>query len=59
MTTKDLSRKQIILPIGNKNKIKFMASSNNHVVNLNRALKNIKSDIMADYVCSEQYYYCY
>ena len=59
MTTKDLSRKQIILPIGNKNKIKFMASSSNHVVNLNRAFKNIKSDIMADYFCMEQYYHCY
>ena len=32
MTTKDLPRKQIILPIGNKDKIKFMASSGDHVV---------------------------
>lgn len=59
LETKDLSRKQIILLIDNKNKIEFMASSSDHVVNLNRALKNIKSDIMADYVCMEQYYYCY
>jgi len=59
MTTKDLSKKQIILPIGNKNKIKFIASSSNHVVNLNNALKNIKSDVMTDYVYMEHYYHCY
>ena len=54
MTTKDSSHKQIIVPIGNDNKTKFMASFSNHIVNLSRALKNIKLNIMADYVCSEQ-----
>ena len=54
MTTKGSSHKQIIISMGNDNKTNFMASSSNHVVNLNRALKNIKSNIMADYVCSEQ-----
>ena len=32
---------------------KFMVSSSNHIINLNRSLKNIKSDIMADYICPE------
>jgi len=54
MTTKDSSYKQIIVSMGNDNKTKFMAFSSNHVVNLNKALKNIKSKIMTDYVCSEQ-----
>jgi len=54
MITKGLLRKQIIVPMNNENKIKFMASSSNHVINLKRALKNIKLDIMADYVHREQ-----
>ena len=54
MTTKGSSYKQIIVFMGNDNKTKFMAFSSNHVVNLNKALKNIKSKIMTDYVCSEQ-----
>ena len=54
MTTKDSIRKQIIIPIGNENKIKFIASSSNHVVSLNRAFKNIRLNIMADYIHIEQ-----
>ena len=54
MTTKGSLYKQIIVSMGNDNKTKFMAFSSNHVVNLNKALKNIKSKIMTDYVCSEQ-----
>ena len=30
-----------------------MASARNHITNINRALKNIKSDILADYVQQE------
>ena len=33
---------------------KFMASSSSHITNINRALKNIKLDIIVDYVQSEQ-----
>ena len=54
MTTKDLLYKQIIVPISKNNMKKFIASSNNYIANLNRALKNIKSDILADYIHSEQ-----
>ena len=53
MTTKEPLYKQIIFSIGKDNITKFIAFSNNHIVNLNRALKNIKSEVIADYVFSE------
>ena len=34
----------------NKNKTKFMKSSSSYITNLNRVLKNIKSEVMADFV---------
>ena len=49
MTTKGLSQKQIIVSISKDNTNKFMALSSIHVVNINRALRNIKSNVMADY----------
>ena len=55
ITTKELSRKQIIISMSNNNKLKFITLSNSHIANLNRALKNIKSDIIADFVWSDQY----
>lgn len=39
MTTKSLSRKQVIISISNNNKVKFIEDSCTHVFNLNRALK--------------------
>jgi len=39
----------------NKSKVKFMTSSNLYITNLNRALKNIKSDVMADFVRLDQH----
>ena len=54
MTTKRLSRKQIIIPMSNENKSKFMKASSAHITNLNRALKNIKSKVMADFVYTDQ-----
>jgi len=48
MTTKRW--KQIIIPMGRNNVDKIMASSSNHVTNINRTLKNIKSNIMVDYI---------
>jgi len=50
MTIKRLSRKQVIIPISNDNKVKFIESSSSYIVNLNRALKNIKLNIIADFV---------
>ena len=54
MTTKSLSKKQIIVSISNENKVKFMEESSVHITNLNRALKNIKSEVMVDFVHSDQ-----
>ena len=50
MTTKKPSRRQIIVPMSNNNKLKFMTLSNVHITNLNRVLKNIKSDVMANFI---------
>jgi len=50
MTTRDLSWKQIIIPMDKENSDKFMSSASVHVANINRTLKNIKLDILADYV---------
>lgn len=53
MITKGPSHKQVIIPISNVNKKNFMNKSGDHVSNLNRVLKNIKSDIMVDFTCSD------
>jgi len=53
ITTRDSSHKQIVVPMGKENANKFMASSSSHIANINGALKNIKLDIMADYVWLE------
>ena len=50
MTTKGLSRKQVIISMNNDNKAKFMEKSSTHVTNINRALKNIKSKIIVDFI---------
>lgn len=55
MTTKDSSRRQIIVSMSDDNKLKFMLLSNSHIANLNRVLKNIKLDIIANFVRLDQY----
>ena len=54
MTMKGPSRKQIIVPMNNKNNLKFMEASSAHITNLNKALKNIKLEVIADFIHSEQ-----
>ena len=54
MTKRELSRKQVIVSISNENQTKFMEASSAHITNLNRALKNIRSKVMADFVQSKQ-----
>ena len=54
MTIKGLSRKHVIVPMSNNNKTKFIEESSAYVTNINRALKNIKSEIMADFAHSDQ-----
>lgn len=45
MTMKDLSRKQVIVSMNNKNKLKFIELFSIYITNLNRVLKtsNLKS----------------
>ena len=52
MTTKGLSRKQVIIPMSRENILSFMKNSSLHVANINRNLRNAKSDILVDYLCS-------
>jgi len=54
MTTKGLSRKQVIIPMNGDNIAKFMKESLLHVSNINRALKNAKTEILVDFIRSDQ-----
>ena len=53
MTTKGPLRKQIIIPISNDNVVSFMKNSSSHVSNINRALRNAKTDVLVDYIQSD------
>ena len=50
ITTKEPSRKQVIISINTKNRNCFMKELSAYVYNINRALKNIKSEIIADFI---------
>jgi len=50
MTTKGLSRKQVIVPMNKENKRNFIEESSIYVTNMNRALKNIKSEVMVNFM---------
>jgi len=54
ITIKRPFRKQVIIPINNENKIKFMEFSSEHIANFNKVLKNIKLDVMANFVHMNQ-----
>jgi len=53
MTMKGPSRKQVIIPMSGNNKKNFMEETNVYILNMNRALKNIKSDILVDFICPD------
>ena len=53
MTTKGPSRKQIIVPISNNNISPFMKNSSAHVTNLNRLLRNAKTEVTVDFIRSD------
>jgi len=53
MTTKELLRKQVIVPMNNDNIVKFMLKSSDHITNIDRVLKNIELEIKVDYIHSE------
>lgn len=50
MMTKDPSKKQVIIPMDLLNTERIIVKSNKHIANINRALKNIKSDIIANFI---------
>ena len=50
MTTKGPSRKHIIIPMSGDNILSFMKNSSAHVANINRALRNAKTDVLVDYI---------
>jgi len=50
MTTKGPSRKQVIIPMSGDNKKNFIEESNAYISNMNRALKNIKSNILVNFI---------
>ena len=50
---KRLLRKQNIIPISSENTKNFMKDISTHVTNINRALKNNKLDIAADFIQSD------
>ena len=54
MIIKEPSRKQVIFPMSNDNKAKFITESNTYIVSINRAFKNIKLEVKADFVWAEQ-----
>jgi len=53
MTTKELSRKQVIIPITRFNTEIIINSAYQHIANINRCLKKIKSDILANFICKD------
>jgi len=53
MTTKGLSYKQVIVPMNSDLSKKFIKDSANHVTNINRALKSIKSNICTDFIYAD------
>jgi len=52
MTMKGSSRKHIIIPMSNDNNMKFMKNSSMHVTNINRVLRNVKSEVLVDFIRS-------
>ena len=53
MTMKGLFRKQIIVPMSGDNSNSFMKNSSTHVSNLNRLLRNAKTEVVVDFIRSD------
>ena len=54
ITTKGPSHKQVIVLMNSNNIIKFILNSSNHISNIDRLLKNIKSDCKVNYIQLEK-----
>ena len=53
MTTKGPSRKQIIILMSSDNIAKFMKNSSLYITNINWLLRNLKSKILVNFICSD------
>ena len=53
MTTKGLSRKHIIILMSSDNTSSFMKNSSLNVANINRELRKAKTDVLVDYIQSD------
>ena len=53
ITTKDLLKKQVIVPMEVKNSDRMMAKANTYVSSNNRLLKEVKSEISVDFIQSD------
>ena len=53
MTTKGLFRKQVIISIVKDNIDRFIKNSLIHIANLNRNLRNAKSEVLVDFIHSD------
>ena len=53
MTTKEPLRKQVIISISNDNNNLFIKNSAFHVANINRLLRNAKSEVVVDFIRSD------
>ena len=53
MTTKGPSHKQVIVPMNSDLGKKFTKNSSSHVININCALKSIKSNTCTDFICAD------
>jgi len=54
MTIKRPSRRQVLVLMSFNNTSKFIVLSNKHIANINRTLKNIKLEIIANFICVDQ-----
>ena len=52
-TTKGPSRKQVIIPMSSENSSSFMRNSSIHVANINRELRNAKTEVLVDFIRSD------
>ena len=50
MTTRGLSRKEVIILMAKHNAKLIVNSAHIHIANINKCLKNSKSDIIADFI---------
>ena len=53
ITTKSPFRKQVIIPMCAENVLSFMKNSSTNVANINKQLRNVKTDILVDYIRSD------